>query len=252
MNLEMINLTLLNISGMLENINSSLSDNKSNYIAFLSFIIAFISFLYAWISQKNNFFKNTFDTLIFQYREELLSLDKYEMEIFLFDCVEEFYKNKKEFEGNKKEFEEDKKEFEEDKKEFEEDKKEFEGGVSKLKNDNEYVRVFAIVYRILKIIDGENLMSPKNKRKYSGILMDIIPNSLLWLLMLNSLQKNNVRYNFLLRKYDILKNRRNIEGEFHPESGYTEFNVAKGTVYMIEKDKPFEEISKYWSEKVKV
>ena len=224
MDLEIMNSTLLNISGVLEKINSSLSDNTSNYIALFSCIIAFISFLYAWISQKNNFFKNTFDTLIFQYREELLSLDRDEMDRFLFDCVKEAYENKKEFYGN----------------------------ISKLKNDNEYIRVFAIVYRILEIIDGENLMSPKNKRKYSGILMDIIPNSLLWLLMLNSLQENNVRYKFLLRKYDILKNRRNIKGKFHPRSGLTEFNVAKGAPYMIEKDKPFEDISKYWSEKVKV
>lgn len=231
MDLEMINLTLLNISGMLENINNSLSDNKSNYIAFLSFIIAFISFLYTWISQKDNFFKNTFDTLIFQYREELLSLDKYEMERFLFDCVKEFYENKKK---------------------CEEDKKEFEGDISKFKNNNEYVRVFGIVYRILKVIDDENFMCPKNKRKYSVILIDIIPNTLLWLLMLNSLQKNNVRYNFLLRKYDILENIKNFEGKFEPNSGFTEFNVAKGTVCMIEKDKPFEEISKFWNEKVKI
>ena len=159
MDLEMINLTLLNISGMLEKINSSLSDNKSNYIAFLSFIIAFISFLYTWISQKDNFFKNTFDTLIFQYREELLILNKCQIEKFLFDCVEEVYK------------------------------KGFNLNISKLKNDNEYVRVFAIVYRILKIVNDEKFMSLKNKRKYTSILMDIIPNSLLWLIMLNSLQK---------------------------------------------------------------
>lgn len=231
MDLEMINLTLLNISGMLENINNSLSDNKSNYIAFLSFIIAFISFLYTWISQKDNFFKNTFDTLIFQYREELLSLDKYEMERFLFDCVKEFYENKKK---------------------CEKDEKEFKGDISKFKNDNEYVKVFAIVYRILNIIDDECFMFPKNKRKYSVILIDIIPNTLLWLIMLNSLQKNNVRYNFLLRKYDILENIKNIEGKFYPNSGLTEFNVAKGTVCMIERDKPFEEIFKFWNEKVKI
>ena len=215
MDLEMINLTLLNISGMLEKINSSLSDNKSNYIAFLSFIIAFISFLYTWISQKDNFFKNTFDTLIFQYREELLILNKCQIEKFLFDCVEEVYK------------------------------KGFNLNISKLKNHNEYVRVFAIVYRILKIVNDEKFMSLKNKRKYTSILMDIIPNSLLWLIMLNSLQKNDARYKFLLRKYNILKNIKNIEGRFHYNSGLTEFNV-EGVVYMIKKREPFEEISKYW------
>ena len=215
MDLEMINLTLLNISGMLEKINSSLSDNKSNYIAFLSFIIAFISFLDTWISQKDNFFKNTFDTLIFQYREELLILNKCQIEKFLFDCVEEVYK------------------------------KGFNLNISKLKNDNEYVRVFAIVYRILKIVNDEKFMSLKNKRKYTSILMDIIPNSLLWLIMLNSLQKNDARYKFLLRKYNILKNIKNIEGRFHYNSGLTEFNV-EGVVYMIKKREPFEEISKYW------
>jgi hypothetical protein len=215
MDLEMINLTLLNISGMLEKINSSLSDNKSNYIAFLSFIIAFISFLYTWVSQKDNFFKNTFDTLIFQYREELLSLNKCQMEIFLFDCVKDVYDRG------------------------------FNLNVSKLKNDNEYVRVFAIVYRILKIVNDEKFMSSKNKRKYTGILMDIMPNSLLWLIMLNSLQKNDVRYNFLLRKYDILKSIKNIEGKFHYNSGLTEFNVG-GVVYMIKKKEPFEEISNHW------
>lgn len=57
MDLEMINLTLLNISGMLEKINSSLSDNKSNYIAFLSCIIALISVLYTWKSQKITFLR---------------------------------------------------------------------------------------------------------------------------------------------------------------------------------------------------
>lgn len=47
MDLEMINLALLNISGMLEQINNSLSNKTSNYIAICSCIIAGIGCLIA-------------------------------------------------------------------------------------------------------------------------------------------------------------------------------------------------------------
>ena len=127
MDLEIMNSTLLNISGMLEKINSSLSDNKSNYIACFSCIIALISVLYTWKSQKDNFFKNTFDTLISLYREELSDLDKEEMKGRLFDCLEKIYNSEGDYDFN----------------------------YSKLKDDSLYINCFILIYRTLKLIDEE-------------------------------------------------------------------------------------------------
>ena len=180
MDLEMINLTLLNISGMLEKINSSLSDNKSNYIAFLSCIIALISVLYTWKSQKDNFFKNTFDTLISQFRTELSQINKDELRNDLFRFLKEIYQP-----GT------------------------INFNRTDLINDSKYVNCFVLVYRILKVIDKESI---SNKGYYIGIIRAIIPNDMLWLLALNSLQTNKDsdefifgRYKKLLEKYNIFK-----------------------------------------------
>lgn len=208
MDLEIMNSTLLNISGILEKINSSLSDNTSNYIALFSCIIALISVLYAWKSQKDNFFKNTFDTLISQYREELLELDKEMIKCDLFDCIKNIYDKKGSCDFNR----------------------------SELVNNSVYINCFILIYRILKLIDEEKFILAKNKKKYSGIIRSIIPNDLLWLVMLNSLQRNSdnkilfTEYKNLLAKYKIFEHIKVIHNSSSGiENGkkYIEFYACK-------------------------
>ena len=224
MDLEIMNSTLLNISGMLEKINSSLSDNKSNYIACFSCIIALISVLYTWKSQKDNFFKNTFDTLISLYREELSDLDKEEMKGKLCYCLEKIYNSEGDYDFNH----------------------------SKLKDDSLYINCFILIYRTLKLIDEERCFFLKNKKKYSGILRSIIPNNLLWLVMLNVLQRNDdgellfLEYKNLLAKYEIFEHIKVID---NPTLGtlngqeYISFYVCKRW-FLFYNLKPFEHILK--------
>lgn len=224
MDLEIMNSTLLNISGMLEKINSSLSDNKSNYIACFSCIIALMSVLYTWKSQKDNFFKNTFDTLISLYREELSGLDKEDMKGKLFDCLEKIYPSEGDYDFNH----------------------------SKLKDDSLYINCFILIYRTLKLIDEEGFFFIKNKKKYSGIIRSIIPNNLLWLVMLNVLQRNDdgellfLEYKNLLTKYEIFEHIKVID---NPTSGsqdgeeYISFYACERWFRCYNK-KPFEHILK--------
>ena len=192
MNQEMINLTLLNISGVLEKINNALSNETSNYIAISSSIIAGIGCViaggtawYSWKSQKDNFFKNTFDTLISQFRIELSQIDKDELRKDLLKCIENVYKR---------------------------DSTDFNR--TNLIDDSKYVNCFVLVYRILKVIDKESI---NNKGYYIGIIRAIIPNDILWLLALNSLQTDEKselvfkRYKELLKKYNIFKHIKKIK-----------------------------------------
>ena len=71
-----------------------------------------------------------------------------------------------------------------------------------------------LVYRILKVIDKESI---NNKGYYIGIIRAIIPNDMLWLLALNSLQTDEEsklifkRYRELLKKYNIFKHIKKIK-----------------------------------------
>jgi hypothetical protein len=193
MDQEMINLTLLNISGMLEKINNALSNETSNYIAISSSIIAGIgcviaggSSWYSWKSQKDNFFKNTFDTLISQFRIELSQVNKDELRKDLLECIKNVYQPKSKIDFNR----------------------------TNLIDDSKYVNCFVLVYRILKVIDKESI---NNKGYYIGIIRAIIPNDMLWLLALNSLQTDEEsklifkRYRELLKKYNIFKHIKKIK-----------------------------------------
>ena len=224
MDLEMINLTLLNISGMLEEINNSLSNKTSNVIAICSCIIAgigcliaLISAIYSWKSQKDNFFKNTFDTLIFQFRTELAQVNKADLRCDLFTFLQKVYSS---------------------------DNVDF--NKSNLINDSKYVNCFVIIYRILKVIDEESI---DNKGNYIGIIRAIIPNDILLLLALNSLQTNKdgalifKRYKELLEKYNIFKHIKSINPFVREsvEESYIQF-FAEGNLYTCYKADPFNDI----------
>lgn len=189
----MINLTLLNISRVLEKINNALSNETSNYIAISSSIIAGIGCViaggtawYSWKSQKDNFFKNTFDTLISQFRIELSQINKDELRKDLLKCIENVYRLNSKIDFNR----------------------------TNLIDDSKYVNCFVLVYRILKVIDKESI---NNKGYYIGIIRAIIPNDMLWLLALNALQTDGKdefvfkRYKELLKKYNIFKHIKKIK-----------------------------------------
>lgn len=208
MDQEMINLTLLNISGVLEKINNVLSNETSNYIAISSSIIAGIGCViaggtawYSWKSQKDNFFKNTFDTLISQFRIELSQINKDELRKDLLKCIENVYQPWS-----------------------------IDFNRTNLIDDSKYVNCFVLVYRILKVIDKE---STNNKGYYIGIIRAIIPNDMLWLLALNSLQTDKKselvfkRYRKLLKKYNIFKHIKKIKPNFNTNKyvRYTHKNI---------------------------